>query len=69
MNEDNLKLINTALRERIGVIVSNYESDIASIRAEATVMIEALNNQNRELTEKVENLRHRLGDNDVAIQE
>lgn len=69
MNEDNLKLINTALRERIGVIVSNYESDIASIRAEATVMIEALNNQNRELTEKVESLRHRLGDSDVAIQE
>lgn len=69
MNEDNLKLINTALRERIGVIVSNYESDIASIRAEATVMIEALNNQNNALNKQIQNLKDRLGDDDVAVQE
>lgn len=60
MNEDNLKLINIALKERIGAIVSSYESDMASLRAEASIMIQKLN-------EEIENLKAKIGEDDVAI--
>lgn len=69
MNEDNLKLINIALKERIGVIVSSYESDMATLRAEASMMIEALTKQNSDLNQEVKNLKAKLGEDDVAVPE
>jgi hypothetical protein len=51
------ELIITALQQRIGEIVSNYETQIAVLRAEITEMIEkdkAKEEYAKSLTEKVE---------------
>lgn len=69
MSNNNLELINTALKERIGIIVSNYESDMANLRAEASMIIENLTEQNRNLTQEVANLKVELQeDSNVAVQ-
>lgn len=60
MNDNRTKLMNDALKERIGSIVSNYEEQMAGIRAEATIMIEALTQENERLKKELE---------DVALQE
>ena len=55
MNKE--ELIITALQQRIGEIVSNYETQIAVLRAEITEMIErdkAKEEYAKSLTEKVE---------------
>jgi hypothetical protein len=60
MNDNKTELMNNALKERIGAIVSNYEEQMASIRAEATIIIERLTQENERLTKELEN---------VAVQE
>ncbi len=60
MSDNKTELMNNALKERIGAIVSNYEEQMASIRAEATIIIERLTQENERLTKELEN---------VAVQE
>ena len=55
MNKE--ELIITALQQRIGEVVSNYETQIAVLRAEITEMVErdkAKEEYAKSLTEKVE---------------
>ena len=55
MNKE--ELIITALQQRIGEVVSNYETQIAVLRAEITEMVErdkAREEYAKSLTEKVE---------------
>ncbi len=46
------ELIITALQQRIGEIVSNYETQIAILRADYTNVLEQLNNQKKEEGDK-----------------
>lgn len=71
MSNNNVELINTALKQRIGLIVSNYEEELASIRAEASVMIERLTQENGTLSQENARLKGLLEETseNVAIQE
>jgi hypothetical protein len=51
---DKAQLVITALQQRIGEIVSNYETQIAILRADYTNAMEQLNNKEREADAKVE---------------
>jgi predicted transcriptional regulator len=48
------ELVITALQQRIGEIVSNYETQIAILRAELTQHIENINEQEKENNNKLE---------------
>lgn len=55
------ELIITALQERIGQLVASYETQIAFLRSELTMLVSqqkekdgAINNYNKELLEKME---------------
>ena len=48
------ELIITALQQRIGELVSNYETQIAILRAEYTAVTEQLSNNEREADAKLE---------------
>jgi hypothetical protein len=43
---DKAELVITALQQRIGEIVSNYETQIAILRAEVTQLMDEQNNTN-----------------------
>jgi hypothetical protein len=52
---DKAELVVTALQQRIGELVSNYETQIAILRAEITQLIdkqEAINEYSQSLSEK-----------------
>jgi len=58
---DKVELIVTALQQRIGELVSNYETQIAVLRAELTELSqsikdkeEAIQNYNKSLEEKIQ---------------
>jgi hypothetical protein len=51
---DKAELVITALQQRIGEIVSNYETQIAILRADYTNITEQLNNQKKEDDAKLE---------------
>ena len=53
MNEK-VELVVTALQQRIGEIVSNYETQIAILRADLTQVIEQINQQKQEEDSKFE---------------
>lgn len=46
----------TALTQRIGEITSKYEEQVAELRAQATMAIEKLDSENKELHEDVKRL-------------
>lgn len=71
MSNNNVELINTALKQRIGLIVSNYEEELASIRAEASVMIERLTQENAALSKENARFKGLLEETseNVAVQE
>ncbi len=71
MSNNNVELINTALKQRIGLIVSNYEEELASIRAEAAVMIERLTQENAALSKENARFKGLLEETseNVAVQE
>ena len=50
---DKAELVVKALQERIGELVSNYETHIAILRAEITQLVEQINEFNKE-SEKTE---------------
>jgi len=52
--QDKAQLIITALQQRIGEIVSNYETQIAILRADLTQVIEQINQQKQEEDGKFE---------------
>ena len=51
---DKVQLVITALQQRIGEIVSNYETQIAVLRAELTQAVEQINNTKKEADAKFE---------------
>lgn len=51
---DKAELVITALQQRIGEIVSNYETQIAILRADYTNITEQLNQQKKEEDAKLE---------------
>jgi hypothetical protein len=48
------ELVITALQQRIGEIVSNYETQIAILRADYTNVLEELNKTKKEKDDKLE---------------
>ncbi len=60
--KDALKVV--ALRNRIAEITAGYEDQLADLRAEATIVIQGLNDQVAELSVRLE-----AKDEDVAVQE
>jgi hypothetical protein len=51
---DKVQLVVTALQQRIGEIVSNYETQIAILRADYTNALEELNKKEKESDDKLE---------------
>jgi hypothetical protein len=51
---EKVELVVTALQQRIGEIVSNYETQIAILRADLTQVIEQINQQKQEEDSKFE---------------
>lgn len=59
MNQDNkASLVITALQQRIGEIVSNYETQIAILRAEITQLMEAKDAKDQAKEEYSEHLNN-----------
>jgi len=52
--QDKAQLVITALQQRIGELVSNYETQIAILRADLTQVIEQINKQKQEEDSKFE---------------
>ena len=52
--QDKAQLVITALQQRIGEIVSSYETQIAILRADLTQVIEQINKQKQEEDSKFE---------------
>ncbi len=52
MTQNTLELVVTALQQRIGEIVSNYETQIAVLRAEITKMTNDKANVEKQTTEE-----------------
>ena len=51
---EKVELVVTALQQRIGEVVSNYETQIAILRADLTQVIEQINKQKQEEDGKLE---------------
>ena len=51
---EKVELVVTALQQRIGELVSNYETQIAILRADLTQVIEQINQQKQEEDGKIE---------------
>jgi hypothetical protein len=51
---EKVELVVTALQQRIGELVSNYETQIAILRADLTQVIEQINQQKQEEDGKLE---------------
>ena len=51
---DKVELVITALQQRIGELVSNYETQIAILRADLTQVVEQINQQKQEENGKIE---------------
>lgn len=57
---DKAELIITALKQRIGEIVSNYETQIAMLRAEITTLIEEKDNKDKETIDYAEYIEKKI---------
>ena len=64
---DKTELIITALQQRIGELVSNYETQIAVLRAEITSIINEKNQKESEIKEYSDSIasKFNLGDDDL----
>jgi len=51
---EKVELVVTALQQRIGELVSNYETQIAILRADLTQVVEQINKQKQEEDSKFE---------------
>lgn len=59
---DRAELIIAALQQRIGEVVSNYETQIAFLRAELTELIQEKENWGREANEYSNSLIEKISD-------
>lgn len=64
-DKNELKIL--GYRQRIGEITSQYEDRILDIRADLTLEIQRIENENKTLIEENQRLRSLLEENDVAI--
>lgn len=55
------ELIITALQQRIGEIVSNYETQVAILRAEITTLINEKNQKEQEVQKYSDELSKKIG--------
>lgn len=55
------ELIITALQQRIGELVSNYETQIAILRAEITTLIDEQNEKEEESKQYAEEIAKKVG--------
>lgn len=55
------ELIITALQQRIGEIVSNYETQVAILRAEITTLIDDKNQKEQAMQEYSDELSKKIG--------
>lgn len=60
------ELIITALQQRIGEIVSNYETQIAVLRAEITTLLEQQENKQKDLDEYSNSLLEKITESDIS---
>jgi len=67
MTKDQLKLI--ALKERIGIITSQYEDQIADMRASFTQQMEAMSDALKDSDQTIENLQNQLRKSSETLQE
>jgi hypothetical protein len=49
---DKVELVITALQQRIGELVSNYETQVAILRAEITQLNDTINKEKEDLTKE-----------------
>jgi flagellar biosynthesis chaperone FliJ len=59
---DKAELIISALQQRIGEIVSNYETQVAFLRAEITELIEQKQNWSKDINEYSNSLLEKISD-------
>lgn len=50
MNDNELSLVVVELKNRIGTIVSQYEEELARVKAQATLIIQQKDNEIKSLT-------------------
>jgi chromosome segregation ATPase len=67
MTKDQLKLI--ALKQRIGEITSQYEDQIADMRASFTQQMEAMSDALKDSDKTIENLQNQLRKSSETLQE
>jgi hypothetical protein len=67
MTKDQLKLF--ALKERIGIITSQYEDQIADMRASFTQQMEAMSDALKDSDQTIENLQNQLRKSSETLQE
>lgn len=60
------ELIIAALQQRIGEIVSNYETQIAVLRAEITNLLENKESKEREINEYSNSLLEKISESDLS---
>jgi hypothetical protein len=60
------ELIIAALQQRIGEIVSNYETQIAVLRAEITNLLENKENKEKEINEYSNSLLEKISEPDLS---
>jgi hypothetical protein len=60
------ELIIAALQQRIGEIVSNYETQIAVLRAEITNLLENKENKEKEINEYSNSLLEKISESDLS---
>jgi len=58
---DKSELIITALQQRIGELVSNYETQVAILRAEITNLIDEKNDKQKAAQEYAQEIASRVG--------
>lgn len=67
MTEDKNELKIIGLTQRIGEITSNYERRIIDLRADLTIEVNRLEQENKSLREEVERFKRVLEENNVAV--
>lgn len=60
------ELIITALQQRIGEIVSSYETQIAVLRAEITNLLEEKENRQKDINEYSNSLLEKISESDLS---
>lgn len=65
IDKNELKVI--GLIQRVGELTSGYEAQIIDVRADLTIQVQSLQQENKDLKDEVQKLKTLLRENDVAI--